>query len=354
MNEQKSSIQRKNYYISIIFLIFLLAFCFVIWKITKSHFTNKAEENFIEYSHDIESYYDSQLENLYTYLDFGGSLFNVDNQITRKNFEDFYSETVDGHNKKYDNINFITYVERVTNKDQFEQRIKSEVTDPPLKNIFFSVYPKKDKSEYWVINYMLPNDPNKAYFGYDILSDAGFSDYFKKAAQERIIVVTEPKIFVNNQQILIIKPIYNPKLPIRNGEERLRALNGFSVLFVNPNKLFASLSELSANKYNINIHVYLNHLEESQIATHKPIYEDIYDNLNYLKIDKTEKLENIFYDHLGDKEITIYIDTDIDNQLGPLEGIVTDVIFVTTSILILGFFLTMVDMNYSSESESEK
>ena len=196
---------------------------------------------------------------------------------------------------------------------------------------------------------MTPNDPNKEYFGYDVLSDSEFSDYFIKAAREKSIIVTDPKIFIKNKQLLIVKPIYDQKQSLRNEDERLKALNGFIVLFINPEKLFPLISDFSENNSNIyshNTYVYYNHIEKNQISAVKPIYEDIFENLNYLKTEQTQKLKNITYGNFGDKEITIYTEADINGQPGVLEGVVCDVIFITSSIIIVIFFLMMVDMNY--------
>ena len=108
---------RKNYYISIIFLIFLLTFFFIVWQISKNHFTKKTEENFIEYSNDIKLIYGEESEKFYSLLDYGINLFKVNNTVTRSNFENYYSEAIESHNKKFNNINFIAYVEKVTSKD---------------------------------------------------------------------------------------------------------------------------------------------------------------------------------------------------------------------------------------------
>ncbi|MFA6005525.1 MAG: CHASE domain-containing protein [Patescibacteria group bacterium] len=314
---------------------------------------NKARENFKEYSNDATLFVNAQLRYFYSILDFGDALFKSSTDVNRSEFENFYRKLVLKENVGVDTINLISYIQKVDHKQEFEKKVKTEQTNPPLLNYSFSIYPSGDRPEYWIINYLVPSAPNRKYFGYDILSDPEFVSYFKEAAQADVIVATDRKVFVDKEQLLLIKPVYTNNMQIRTIEERMAALNGFVVLFLNPDNIFTNTAEYLKENFNVNLKVGFGHVQMDQIKAAVPFYENSHPT-PLLSDDTENDWVEASYSKLADKEITVITDTAIREQLGLFEGVISDVIFAVSSLITLIFFLLVVDINNQTSEENVK
>jgi len=341
----KHTLQR-NYFIGITFLIFILGFLFLIWQISRIHFSRKAEEKFILYSQNINISYKKNFEKYLSLLNSAKALIKTSDNLSRKNFEDFHSQLLKNNDPNIPGLDCIGYTEKITNRDTFISKIQNEVTIPAHKYAYFSIFPKSDREEYWVMDYLYPYDTNRQFFGYDILSDPEFNQYFSRAATTNEIVMTPPQYLINKKQILLINSIYDQKKPIRNKDERIKAVKGFVVLFINPDKLFSPYSFSLEEKIETTIKVFLGKIEKKEIVNKKPLYmEEVHTNDLFSPTDPSKKIDLLTYDQYGNQKITLLTEAKIGTHLGLLEGWVSNTVFIVIGFLIGLYFLIMIDLN---------
>lgn len=335
---------RQNFYISIIFLIILLLFNFVVWQVNKSHYIGKAKDMFNEYSRDIKLLISRDLESYYHTLLSNEAFFKSHPAVTRSEFESFNATSVDKNNTSVPAIELIAYVQKTDDKTEFEKKIRAEQTNPPLQNYAFTVYPAGDQSQSWVINYMTPKNRNRSYFGYDVLTDSEFSSDFMQAAETGKMVVTNRKILIDKETILLIKPVYINNMPARTQDERVKALSGFVVIFLNPEDLFAKTADDIEEDYQIGLKVSIGHLRKNQIQSADSLFEDAR-AMNLLSHERDKMFETLTYGTFADKEITILTTAVVSEQLGVFEGIVSDAIFAISNLITIVFFLLVAEIN---------
>jgi len=315
---------------------------------TRYYFKNRYEDAFNTHSKSLVQILKSELTAFNSYLYFGNSFFHSSENVTRNEFNQFYSTVIDSHNKELENIHFVAYIEKVTNKNEFEKSIKAETTVPPSKYANFTIYPATQNAESWVVKYVTSEEKNKEYMGYDILLDTNFADDFIKAAQTNVIVLTDKKVFINKHTALLIQPIYHSVELPENPEDLKKELKGFIVLFLN---LDVPLADKNVDPFfikNVSFSLYLDNISLKETNNHVPIYTTSSESLDALnRLQRNKKLQHIAHVDIADKQATIVVET--FQVVGPtiFELSILDIGFVIHS-LILGFLLLFIKGSFDN------
>lgn len=340
--EEKIKHKRRDFFISALTLIVLLTFNFVIWQVIKVNFFVQARNNVKEYTEDIAYLFKQKQAKYLIYLNSVRSFFSSVDNITRDQFQAYSDKLFNGIVGDGKEIKRIVFVEKADKRSVFEQKIKSEPTKIPNQFYYFTIFPEGERSQYYVINYVYPFENNKNVFGYDILAHNKFSSFVREAVDNNATVITDNHIFVADEKILMIAPIYfNNISTLRSVEERRKYLKGFVILFLNPDRSFENIFEYQEN-YKVNYSLYDGKLNWQQIKLAKPIYEEINDGYRkYRKADQVvfKNLEDI---EINGKKYTLIVDAAYVNQQNLFEKYFPDVYLVLSDLVILVYFYIMI------------
>ena len=328
--------------ISLLHLTFLILFIFTLmaWLLTRYHFRNRFKDAFTTQAKSLVHILNSELLAFDSYLYFGKSFFDSSDNVTREEFNQFYSSVIDEHNQRLDNIYFSAYVEKVTDKGAYENNIRAELTLPPRKYASFRVYPNTGANEQWVMKYVTHEDEFNEYLGYDVLADSNFANDFIKAAERNQRVFTEKKVFTNLYTTLIIQPIYNVSVPAGNPEEMKSELKGFIVLFLNLNTPIANQIDDEFFTKNVSFSLYLDKVSLTNAKDYSPLYTTSSEALSALnKLKNNKKLQYLDYIDISDKKATVIVETFEVSSPKIFELNVLDIgFFVHSFILVILFF----------------
>lgn len=336
------TVSKKRFNILLALFTILFLFTIIAWQITRIHFKNRFQDAFATQSKSLVHILKSELTAFNSYLYFGNSFVSASENVTRAEFNHFYSTVIENHNNELENIHFIAYVEKVTNKDDFEKTIKAESTLPPRKYTNFSIYPDTQENESWVVKYVTSEDTHKEYLGYDILTDSNFTNDFITAAESNKRVFTNKKIFINRNTALLIQPIYNSKELSANPEELKNKLKGFIVIFLNLDIPLANQIDDSFFTKNVSFSLYLDNITLENSKDYVPIYTTSSESLNALNsLQNNKKLQYIEHITVADKQATVIVETFQISDPKIFELSILDIGFIIHS-LILGILLLFI------------
>ncbi|MFA5859093.1 MAG: CHASE domain-containing protein [Elusimicrobiota bacterium] len=134
---------------------------------------------------------------------------------------------------------FTRYVKQV-DKNKFEYTVRNDTSLTPKGYPDFAVYPKGERKEYYVVDYIEPFEENMIVFGYDRGIDPVRLEAMKRALESGLPVASKTiqlKRRNNEPGVLLLMPIYKKYLSHRTKEEQQFAIEGFVTIVIHINQL---------------------------------------------------------------------------------------------------------------------
>jgi len=328
---KNNNTQKKDFYITFIFLITLLCFNFVVLQVTKTRLLNRSKDIFNKTTEEVKYLSQVHFEKYLNVMLFGRKYFESNDFVDRKKFTAFYTEFLNKKDTLPLAIDNIAYVEKVTNKSDFVSRIKSENTATAFQFLYFSLDGISEKDEYYIFNYLVDHNPQTRLFGYDARENEGLRPYFDQSAREGTRALIGPVKLFGKEQFLLIDPVYRQGMSV---VDRKKALKGFVVILLSPDKLFDNIAGDKPSLASINTEIYIN-------GKNEPIYQKI-NIMDKIFEKKDEKFKDKISLSFADRTLTVYFDSPPSSQLTQGELVIPDILFIVGSVMIVSFFIIMI------------
>lgn len=329
---------KKQLYIALIFLLVLLTLNFTLRQITQIRQVAIARESFEEASFDIRDLMNNKITSYIDVLYYGKKLFEASDMVSRTEFNTFY---LDLFNSKKDDLNaieMIAYVEKVTDKKTYVNRIRAEKTQTPFQFLYFNLTTQEDKKTGYIFNYISPNIAGSRYFGYDATENPQLSQAFSKSEADHALVSTQVVNQFGKDMIFLIQPIYE-----KNTLLKATAVSGYIVMGINPSKMFDNIFSSQRIGESINI-------ETSFLSNNG---DPFYYEKNVALTEQEEKFQSLAHIKLGDKEVFLKTEASIKLDQTLLEQFFPDILFFGSSTIVLGFFMFVLTVNMDKEEKKK-
>lgn len=337
---------KKELFIAVIFLLVLLSFNFTVRQTTKERFIANSKESFAEASIDVMHLMENRITRYDSLLYFGRKLFEASDAVTRRDFTNFFSEILTKEKTRYGAVDAIAYVEKVTDKKAYVDRIRQEKTKQGLQFLYFNLENANDGKTGYIMNYLVPHESSSRYFGYDLTQSEELSSLIHKSEEEDSIQLSDPITMFGNEKLILIEPVY------RNSDVELKtrkdALVGFMVLVLNPEKLFDNVFDFQEIQKSINVRVYPEHKKDGNL-----IYIDIND-AHVTKVPKEERLTLTQTLVFNGKELTLNTEAIKLINLSTFEQLLPDILFFGGSLLVIAFFFIMINFKMENDDDEQK
>lgn len=325
---------KQQFYVVLVFLVILLTFNFVLRQVTKERQMSGSEELFKEASHDIKESMEHRLSTYASVLGFGKRLFESSETVTRTEFSSFYSDLSQTQPDLTDGVELVSYVEKVQDKKGYVNRIKTEKTQIPFQFLYFNLKTLEDKAVGYIFNYMVPHNNGSRFFGYDAVEIPELKEAFEKSENENKIIMTRQISMFGKELIFFIQPIYEKNIKLTPLK-----LNGFIVIGVSPYKMFEKIYSYPSISKSVNVG-----------ASFSETFEELfYGQKNILVQDSQDKLQHKDTIYFADKKIHIKVEALPTIDQSPFEQYLPDIIFLVSSVMILGFFVAV--MSYGMDEK---
>lgn len=335
---------KKELFIAVIFLLVLLSFNFTVRQTTKERFIANSKESFAEASIDVMHLMENRITRYDSLLYFGRKLFEASNTVTRSEFTNFFSEILTKEKVRYGAIDAIAFVEKVTDKKAYVERIRQEKTKQGLQFLYFNLENTNDGKTGYIMNYLVPHESSSRYFGYDLSQTEELSSLIRKSEDEDSIQLSNPITLFGTEKLVLIEPIYkNSSVELKSRKD---SILGFLVLVLSPEKIFDNVFDYQEIQKSINVRVYPEHKKEGDL-----IYIDINDP-RVTKIPKEERLTLNQTLVFNGKDLTLNTEAIKLINLSTFEQLLPDILFFGGSLLVIVFFFIMI--NFKMESDDEQ
>lgn len=334
--------RRSNFYLSLIFLILLLCINFIVWQM---HFLEQKklnDESFRAYANHIDHSISRQIDTYIQLLEQGSNFYKSSDVVTRQEFTEYFHDILE--TRQFKGAERVVFINRTSNRNTYEELIKKEPTTPENKHYYFSIFPPGIRTEYFPINYIVPEEDSGSYFGFDVATAEEFKEDFLQAALKNQVIVTKNKTFINKEYILLIRPLYAKDKPNRTELERQRSLVGYLVLFLNPITMFDTVFDDKEMKFLINTKLYSGYGVNNINSNNLPLFEN-----NSIPLSAGKQGSDYFYSSrmlFADKQVTLTVEGERKPESMFFEKTIPTAIFIFHSVVILAFFLLMIDMSY--------
>lgn len=330
----KDTQPKQQFYVVLVFLVVLLTFNFMLRQVTKERQMDGSQKLFKEASHDIKESMEHRLSGYASALSFGKKLFEASDFVTRMDFSSFYSDLSQVQPELEDGVEMVSYVEKVQDKKAYVSRIKAEKTQIPFQFLYFNLKTLEDKATGYIFNYMVPHNNGSRFFGYDAAEIPELRDMFVKSENENRILMTRQISIFGKDLIFFIQPIYE-----KNTKLIAPKLNGFIVIGVNPYKMFENTYSYPNISKSVNVG-----------ASFSETYEELfYGQKNIIVQSGQDKLQYKDIIRFADKEIHMKVEALPTIDQSPFEQYLPDIIFLVSSVMILGFFVAV--MSYGMDEK---
>ncbi|MFA5136627.1 MAG: CHASE domain-containing protein [Patescibacteria group bacterium] len=329
---------KRDLYTTIIVLMFLLTINFVIWQFLKNDLCTKTKSDIRVISFNLVKNIESKFDNYTGLLEMGANYFTSSQSVERHEFINFYNNPLQNYINTNKDIAMFSFIEKVTNKADFEKKIKSEQTVPSYEYYYFSIYPDSTSTDRYVVNYIYPWAANKRYFGYDVMTDSVFSSYFTEAIERGKFVTTDPGLFINRNLLLFIRPVYLNGGQTETIGEKKAAISGFIVMFLDPEKMFDSV--INHKEYeNIDIFIYNGNYSTHELDGYEPVF--LQKNISTGNKDLMSELHHI---RVGSKIYTVLVRADISSKQNFFGRYFPDINLLISNLLAIGFIILLTQL----------
>lgn len=337
---------KKELFIAVLFLLVLLSFNFTLKQITKTRYLVGSREAFEEASIDVEHFIENRITRYDSLLYFGRKLFESSDSVSRTEFSDFFSEILTIEKTRYTAVDTIAFVEKVSDKKAYVDRVRQEKTKMGLQFLYFNLENVNDKKEGYIMNYLVPHESSSRYFGFDLAESEELLSTLKKSGEDDSMRLSESVDIFGEKKLLLVEPIYRSKT--NELKSKKNSLLGYMVLVLNPGKMFDNVFDFQEIQKSINIRVY----PESKTAVDL-LYIDIND-IEVTKIPKEERLTFTQSIPFNGKNLRLITEASRTANLSTFEQIFPDILFFGGSILVISFFFTMMHFKMKSEDDQKE
>jgi len=165
MSEHIYSTIRKDFLKSLIALLILLMMNFFSWQVMRTAVMNNVRERFMSESQFLKTLMQDRIKGYVQNVKEGKRWFRIDDTMTRKEFDDYFQAIKE--EDVGEGMEGILYVAKVTalDKDSFVDKVRQDKATTPYGYPFFNIHVSEEKKEYYVVNYMVPHETFKNFFG---------------------------------------------------------------------------------------------------------------------------------------------------------------------------------------------
>lgn len=339
------NLNKKHIFIlALCFLIGLFTLNFIVRQVTKERILSSNQEKFQEMSLDISHLVEKRAQRYEDLVLLGRKLFEGSTSVSRSEFEHFFAEYFQRRRDVLGGVEHIAYVEHVTDKKAFVNRVRSEKTTTPYKFLYFNVLSTDGGDSHYIFNYLYPHTDASRFFGYDTSDSQELERAFRQAAREGKTTLSNTVNLFGMENMMIIEPIYmNDGVA---GKTREQMVSGFIVLILKKESFFDNIFEYQTEESEkINISV---------AFTDNPryvFYEDI--NIGSHVFAQNEPLiSDIKKTRIFDRNIQIKTESKKSLQLTLFERFFPDVNFVVSTLVALIYFIIMITFRMRCDSEN--
>lgn len=239
-------------------LVLCLVSTLLVWQFIGKNLDQRAKARFDNQRRSVQLRIQKRLE-LYVNMLYGvKALFAASKEVDRSEWAIFMkSQAI---LDRYPSLEAIKYVERVKaeDKDSFIAKVRFDTSLHYGGYPNFSIYPKQDSLEYFVVNYLYPFEENKMLFGLDMNTDDAWRETMETARDRGAPEFTPRLLLRQRGQVgfLIFMPVYRNFMPVKTVKERRLALRGFVVSAVSADKLFRDLYDDASGYKNIDFEIF--------------------------------------------------------------------------------------------------
>ncbi len=155
------------------------------------------------------------------------ALFDASNNISQKEWHDFYAMTkMNTFFKALKGIGFASFL-RAEEKEAYNAKMRAD------GKADFAISTKEDRDFYAIVTYLAPdNEANRRVIGYDTASEAIRHEAILEAISSENISLSHKVILVQDQNnseygLMMYYPVYHVDMPQTTFEEKMIALKGF-------------------------------------------------------------------------------------------------------------------------------
>ncbi|OGK62684.1 hypothetical protein A2334_00540 [Candidatus Roizmanbacteria bacterium RIFOXYB2_FULL_38_10] len=338
MSEHIYSTIRKDFLKSLIALLILLMMNFFSWQVMRTAVMNNVRERFMSESQFLKTLMQDRIKGYVQNVKEGKRWFRIDDTMTRKEFDDYFQAIKE--EDVGEGMEGILYVAKVTalDKDSFVDKVRQDKATTPYGYPFFNIHVSEEKKEYYVVNYMVPHETFKNFFGNDIGLDPTLNTYFDQARDSGDIIVTPELQLFNLKRMLIVQPIYSGSITAADTKEKKQQqLKGFVVSVLKADSLFDGLLKDSTNP--MSYAVYDGKLSEDMLPKNIAFYEDSNETVGMTK--KEDLFISISSFTFADRIFTVFFSSKPTLGNGIIERNIPDIFLIVTSVLSCVMFLLM-------------
>lgn len=337
--------KKQIFFLALTFLIGLLTLNFVVRQITQAKLLDNSETKFNDASLHIQRLIDKRIERYIDIVSFGKKLFESSNQVTRDEFTQFFSDYFTRKKDVLTGVENIAFVEFVSDKQNFVNRVRAEKSTTPYKFLYFSVSSDDPGNSHYVYNYLYPHPDSSRFFGYDVSDSNELQRTFSLAAREGLPVISNAVTLFGNEYIVLVDPIYNrnPK-PNSSREE---SIYGFIALTLKKNELFNNIYEYQTDEAN-KINKKVSFIDNPSYL----FYEDI--NITEDVLHREPLISNTHETTFLNRKIGVTVESKRTLQLTLFERYFPDINFIVSSVVAVLFFMIMILFRIRCDSNGKE
>ncbi len=337
--------KKQIFFLALVFLIGLLTLNFVVRQITQAKLLDNSESKFNEVSLHIQRLVDKRIERYTDIVGFGKRFFDNSEQVSREEFAQFFSDYFLKRKDALIGVEHIAFVEHVTDRQAFINRVRAEKTSTPHKFLYFTVSSADPGNSHYIYNYLYPHSDSSRFFGYDTSDSYELERVFRLAASEGRPMLSNVVTLFGNEHLVLVEPIYskNPK----NGSSRKESVYGFIALTLKRDSLFDNMYEYQTDEEN-KINRKVSFIDNPAYT----FYEDI--NIAEDVLHREPLIASTHETTFLDRKIGVTVESKRTLQLTFFERYFPDINFIVSSVVAVLFFMIMILFRIRCDSNGKE
>lgn len=256
-------------------------------EVTRQNTQQKLEQQVNESKYLIKEH----LENYFDALHAGRGLVAASQDINRAEWKAFVESL--NLQTRYPGIDGLGFIHHVSGDEKaiYEQQVKQDTSINPTGYPNFAIKPAGNRSDYFVIDYIEPLQPNLPAFGFDVKSESRRRAAAERARDTGEVTATARITLVQDKEqkpaLLMFLPVYQQGLPTQSLEEKRRAFLGFVYA---PMRIGDLIEEALVAKTDLTLDLEVYEQQEllydrdTQVSAIKPVRDSLYQRVETLDV----------------------------------------------------------------------
>lgn len=236
--------QWLNYLIVVIVFLVFSAITVAGTYLTQLTTQRDAEVQFVSAAEEAHAVLLGRIREYFAVLNGSQGLFSASDEVNRNEFHRYF-DTV-GLTNRYPGFSGVLFTQNVTpdQREDFIEAVRKDTLFEPDGYPNFTIKPEGERPEYFVVNFIYPNQTaTSSSFGLDLSTNADRGPAIVKARDTGEAIVTQPTRLLTSQSagFIIFSPLYKFGMPTSTLEQRRAAFVGTTNGVIGSDRFFQNV-----------------------------------------------------------------------------------------------------------------